>query len=109
MSRHRNGTTVDAHGLRFYSQREADRYEKLRELSAKDLITGLQVFPIYTLAPPAVVQGRKRPPIEYKPSFAYQDRHGVMHVEDAKAILTPVMRLKLHLMAVKHNIDVDLV
>jgi hypothetical protein len=68
-------------------------------------ITDLQLQVKYELAPSVVIQGRKRPPIRYVADFVYM-QDGKRVVEDVKGMLTPVYKLKRHLMATVHGIEI---
>ncbi|VVE29414.1 hypothetical protein PEP31012_03589 [Pandoraea eparura] len=54
----------------------------------------------FEIAPPVVIQGRKRPARYYVADFVYQ-RSSEEVIEDVKGHLTAEYRLKRHLMAAK--------
>lgn len=102
-------TEVD--GIKFDSQAEARRYVNLRNLEIAGHIRGLQLQPVFELAPAVRLrgEGRKKPAIRYIADFSYITQHGRAVVEDVKGAITPVFRLKLHLMKTVHGIDVEIV
>jgi len=100
--------TID--GYRFDSQAEGGRYRALKLLEHAGQITGLQLQPVFVLAPGVLVPGekRKRPPIRYVADFSYTDSDGQRVVLDVKGVETPVFRIKLHLLALQ-GITVEIV
>jgi hypothetical protein len=96
-------TTID--GITFSSKAEANRYLQLIMLGKAKKITDLQLQVKYELAPSVVIQGRKRPPIRYVADFVYM-QDGKQVTEDVKGMETPVYRLKRHLMATVHGIEI---
>ena len=93
--------TIDGH--RFDSQREGARYRELKLLERSGHITGLEMQPVFELAPGVLVPGekRKRPPLRYVADFRYRDETGRVVVEDAKGVQTTVFRMKMHLLALQ--------
>ena len=93
--------TID--GIRFDSQAEGARYRTLKLLEQSGHITGLELQPVFVLAPGVLVPGetRKRPPLRYVADFAYVTDSGSRVVEDAKGFQTPLFRAKLHLLALQ--------
>ncbi len=93
--------TID--GIRFASQREGSRYRDLKLMEQAGKITGLELQPVFELAPGVLVPGekRKRPPLRYVADFAYTDSDGRRVVLDVKGVQTPVFRIKLHLLALQ--------
>ena len=68
----------------------------------------------FVLAPPVVLDGRKKPAIRYVADFVYWTATGcpTMIVEDAKSPHlrnNPVFRIKMHLLKLAHDIEVVLV
>lgn len=96
-------TVID--GITFDSKAEASRYSVLRLLANGHTITDLRTQVRFDLAPSVVIQGRKRPPMRYIADFTYMDG-GKLVVEDVKGMLTPVYKLKRHLMKAVHSIDI---
>lgn len=93
--------TID--GIRFASGAEGARYRTLKLLEHAGEITGLELQPVFVLAPGVLVTGekRKRPALRYFADFRYRDSAGRVVVEDSKGKETPVFRLKLHLLALQ--------
>lgn len=96
-------TKID--GITFDSRKEAQRYAELRLMANGHTITQLEMQPVYILAPAVIINGRKKPALRYKADFKYI-RDGVQVVEDVKGMLTPVYRIKRHLMKHIHDIDI---
>lgn len=88
--------TID--GIRFASQREGSRYRALKLLERAGEITGLELQPVFVLAPG---EKRKRPALRYVADFAYTDADGRRVILDVKGVQTPVFRLKMHLLALQ--------
>jgi len=101
-------TTVD--GIVFDSKAEARRYGELLILERAGYIAGLHRQPVYVLAPAVVIGGRRKPALRYKPDFCYVDaKTGATVLEDVKGVITPLFRVKQHLMATVHGIEVVVV
>lgn len=100
--------TID--GITFDSQAEGARYRALKMLERAGEITGLELQPVFVLAPGVLVPGetRKRPPLRYMADFAYTDQAGRRVVLDVKGVQTPVFRMKMHLLALQ-GIKVEIV
>lgn len=92
--------TIDGHV--FDSQREGARYVALKRLQEQGVISGLELQPVFVLAPGVLVPGekRKRPALRYFGDFRYQS-NGRTVVEDSKGLQTPLFRVKLHLLALQ--------
>ena len=90
-------------GIRFASQAEGARYRALKLLERAGEITGLELQPVFVLAPGMLVPGekRKRPALRYVADFAYTNSDGRRVVLDVKGVQTPVFRLKMHLLALQ--------
>ena len=93
--------TID--GIRFASGAEGTRYRALKLLERAGEITGLELQPVFVLAPGVLVPGekRKRPALRYFADFRYRDSAGRVVVEDSKGKQTDVFRLKMHLLALQ--------
>jgi hypothetical protein len=100
--------TIDGH--QFASGAEGARYRQLKLQERAGQITGLELQPVYVLAPGVLVPGetRKRPALRYVADFRYRDSEGRVVVEDCKGMQTPVFRLKMHLLALQ-GIKVEIV
>lgn len=96
-------TVID--GITFASNAEAKRYMFLRKLADLHTIVDLRMQVPFELAPSVVIQGRKRPAIRYIADFTYV-MDGKKIVEDVKGMITPVYRIKRHLMATVHGIHI---
>ena len=96
-------TEVD--GITFDSKAEARRYLALKTLQAGGYISGLELQPVYEIAPSVTLYGRKRPAVNYKADFRYIEK-GETVVEDVKGMRTPVYNLKRHLMKAVHGIEI---
>lgn len=96
-------TTVD--GFTFASKAEAKRYQELKLLLEAKQISFLELQPVFVLADSVTIGGRKRPALKYVADFAYYTPAGRV-VEDVKGMLTPVYRLKRHLMKSQLGIDI---
>lgn len=88
---------IDGH--RFASKREGARYRLLKAREAAGEIEGLELQPRY----PLVVNGEEVG--TYVGDFRYRE-NGVLVVDDAKGVQTPVYRLKKRLMKALYGIDV---
>lgn len=104
MSKFGNKKTEVA-GIVFDSKAEARRYSHLCMLERTGQISELRLQVPFVLAPAVRLGGRGRPAIKYVADFVYlQD--GQQVVEDVKGMLTPVYRLKRHLMMAVHGIEI---
>jgi len=99
-------TVVD--GITFDSKLEAARYNELWLMERAGEIRDLVVHPKYDI----VIAGVKV--CTYAADFEYEAPHGmkdfsrnwILHIEDVKAIRTPVYRLKKRLMKVVNGLTV---
>ncbi len=87
-------------GITFDSRLEATRWIALKDQEARGLISDLRRQVKFEIAPPVVINGRKRPARHYVADFVYV-RAGEEVIEDSKGHITPEYRLKRHLMAAK--------
>jgi hypothetical protein len=104
MSKYKAVKTV-AHGRTFDSKAEAKRAGELILMEKSGLIQGLNYQVVFELADSVVINGRKRPPLKYVADFVYV-RAGESIVEDCKGMLTPVYKIKRHLMKAVFGIDI---
>jgi hypothetical protein len=106
-SKYRNQkVTVD--GFTFDSAKESRRYSELLALQRAGKISNLELQVPFILAPPVVMNGRKKPALRYMADFVY-DEGGKQVVEDVKSAATrklPVFRVKAHLMLSVHGIEI---
>lgn len=94
-------------GIVFDSKAEARRYGELLIMERAGYIRGLTRQPVYVLAPAVVIGGRKKPALRYKADFEYLDaKTQVLIVEDVKGVITPLFRVKQHLMMTVHQTEV---
>lgn len=109
MTKYRNKKTV-LDGITFDSKAEAARWQELILLAKGCYIRFLRRQVSYELAPAVMLGGRKKPALRYVADFKYFD---VMKkewvVEDVKGMVTPLFRVKQHLMATVHGIEVRLI
>ena len=101
-------TTVN--GIKFDSQREADRWSHLCMLLRTGRISDLRRQVSYELVPAVKFEGaaKKKPAIRFIADFEYVE-NGARIVEDVKSPVTaklPAFQLKRHLMKHLHGIDV---
>lgn len=92
-------------GIRFASKREAARYGELKLLERAGEVTDLTLQTPFVLAPAVKLQGRRRPALVFLADFVYR-RGGQLVVEDCKGFRTEVYRVKRHLMATVHGIEI---
>lgn len=90
----------------FDSKAEARRFLYLQRLEQAGEISDLQRQVAFELAPSVTVAGRKRPPLRYLADFTYRAKDGTLTVEDVKGAVTDAYRIKRHLMAAVHGIEV---
>ena len=89
----------------YSSKKESIRAAELKLLERAGHITELREQVVYVLAPPVVIQGRKRPALRYIADFEYMEKNCLV-VEDVKGFRTDVYRIKRHLMASVHGIKI---
>jgi hypothetical protein len=94
-------------GIPFDSRAEARRYLVLVEMEQTGEITNLRRQVKFELVPPVRILGSRRatPALRYIADFVYEV-DGKTVVEDVKGILTPVYKIKRHLMKYVFNIDI---
>ena len=97
-------------GIVFDSKAEARRYGELVILQRAGYIGKLERQVVYVLAPAVVIGGRKKPALRYKADFQYVDNKAFKLVtEDVKGVITPLFRVKQHLMKSVHGIEVQVI
>lgn len=98
-------TLVD--GIPFDSRAEARRFRALVAMEQAGFITNLRRQVKFELVPSVRLFGSKRatPALRYIADFVYE-RDGKTVVEDVKGVLTPVYKIKRHLMKYVFNIDI---
>lgn len=94
---------IEIDGIRFDSQKEADRYCDLRLLQRAGEIISIEPHPVY----PIKIEGK--PICKVILDFAYCDKYGALHVEDVKGKDTPVSRLKRKMVEAVYGFRVDII
>jgi hypothetical protein len=106
VSKYKNKPVTVA-GDSYRSKREASRHLDLLLMQKSGEITGLTREVTFVLAPGVkIMDERALPPIRYVADFVYCTSDGSTIVEDCKGFRTPVYKLKRHLMATIHGIEV---
>lgn len=111
MNKYKSKKTVVA-GITFDSKAEARRYGELIILERAKHIQHLERQVSFVLAPSVKFDGaaKAKPALRYKADFKYFDvAKGKWIVEDVKGVITPLFRVKQHLMMSVHAIDVRVV
>ena len=104
MSKYRAKKT-EVFGATFDSAFEARAYLELRAREVAGEIADLKTQVVFELAPAVKIQGRKRPPLRYVADFSYIEG-GKLVVADAKGVITEGYRIKRHLMAAVHGVEI---
>jgi branched-subunit amino acid transport protein len=97
---------VEFAGVKFDSRREADRWATLLLMEAGGQITDLRRQVAFVLAPAVRLGKRMKPALRYVADAVYTTADGRVVVEDAKGVRTAVYRIKQHLMATVHGIEI---
>jgi hypothetical protein len=110
MTKYRN-TPREVNGEKYRSKREMERHQVLLLLQKAGRISQLRREVPYVLAPAVKIAGRTKPALRYFADFVYlehssktRDSHEI--VEDCKGVRTEVYRIKRHLMATVHGIEI---
>lgn len=103
--KYRNRVTETDDG-RFDSEAEYRHWCHLKIRQRVGEISDLRRQVVFELAPAVVIQGRKRPPIRYIADMVYQEG-GKQVVADVKGAVTPEYRIKRHLMASVHGVEIQ--
>lgn len=90
---------------RFDSEAEYRHWCHLKIRLRLGEITDLQRQVAFELAPAVVIQGRKRPPLRYIADMVFVEG-GKTVVADVKGAITPEYRIKRHLMASVHGVEI---
>jgi hypothetical protein len=94
-------------GLTFDSRAEYRHWLHLCWMLKTGQIRDLRRQVAFELAPGVRIAGRLRPPLRYIADFVYTNaKSGVQVVADVKGAATDVWRVKRHLMATVHGIEV---
>ena len=100
-------TKVCHDGERFDSIAEFNRYRQLQILERAGQIANLTRQVDFVLAPRVIIQGKTKAAMKYKADFSYTNvLTGCYVVEDVKGMLTPIYKVKRHLMKWVHEIDI---
>lgn len=106
--KYRNQKVLDADGQKFDSKAEHKYWMHLKVREKAKEIFNLERQVVYVLAPAVTVQGRKRPPLRYIADMRWNEgsKTGPVVVADVKGAVTPEYRIKRHLMAAVHGIEI---
>jgi len=85
-------------GQKFDSKAELKRYLELWALLEIGEIVELRRQPRFELVKKIELDGRTKPAIRYVADFEYLTKSGQRIIEDVKGMITPVYRMKRHLM-----------
>lgn len=96
---------IELDGEKYRSLRECDRHRKLMLFERAGLLANLRREVPFVLAPSVKIAGRTKPALRYFADFVYE-RSGRTVVEDCKGVRTAVYRIKLHLMATVHGVEI---
>lgn len=97
-------TTVD--GITFDSMAEATRWGSLKLLAESGAIRDLVRQPEYVLIPTVKINGKTVRAMKYRADFGYRKPDGTEIIEDVKGMLTPVYRMKRHMMKALLGLDI---
>lgn len=90
-------------GIRFDSQKEANRYSELKMLEKAGHIHSLELQPSFEIVPRVKWNGKTLAKRSYKADFKYYDvRPGAWVIEDVKGAITPLYSLKRQLFLSKY-------
>lgn len=103
--KYKNKVTETPDG-RFDSEAEYRHWCHLKIRLRLGEITDLQRQVVFELAPAVVIQGRKRPPLRYVADMCFVEG-GKRVVADVKGAITPEYRIKRHLMASVHGVEIQ--
>lgn len=103
-----NQKVVDADGQKFDSKAEHRYWMHLKLRERAKEIFNLERQVVYVLAPAVAIAGRKRPPLRYIADMRWNEGCvvGPVIVADVKGAVTPEYRIKRHLMASVHGIEI---
>jgi hypothetical protein len=101
-----NNKKVVIDGFKFDSGREGERYLELKLMQKAGIISNLELQVPFILAPSCVLDGRKKPPLKYIADFVY-DENGCAVICDVKGKITPLYRVKKHLMKTVLGLEIN--
>jgi hypothetical protein len=104
-----NQKIVDADGQKFDCKAEHKYWLHLKLRERAKEIFNLERQVVYVLAPAVAIAGRKRPPLRYIADMRWNEgsKTGPVIVADVKGAVTPEYRIKRHLMASVHGIEIQ--
>ncbi|MGC8900127.1 MAG: DUF1064 domain-containing protein [bacterium] len=99
---------VEVDGIRFASQKEANRYKELMLLKRAGEIKWIIPHPEYAVfaGVPDKPETHKRV-FTYIADFKYMDKQGKIHVEDVKGVRTQVYKLKKRIIEALYHIKIE--
>ena len=106
MSKYRN-VKCEHQGQQYDSKRERDRHIDLLLLERAGQITDLRRQVAYELAPRVKLGSRWKPALRYIADFVFVE-NGTQITEDSKGAITREFRIKQHLLATVHGIQIRL-
>ena len=104
-SKYGNKRIVDGDEI-FDSIAEHKRFIELRWLQHAGEITDLKRQSSFILAPGVTLNGKPKRSLRYIADFEYIDKSGQRVIEDVKGAITAVFRVKQHLMASVHGLQI---
>lgn len=106
--KYRNEKVVGADGEKFDSKAEHRFWCHLLIRQKVKEIFNLERQVVYVLAPAVKIAGRNRPPLRYIADMRWNEgsKTGPVVVADVKGAVTPEYRIKRHLMASVHGIEI---
>ena len=104
-----NQRITDAKGQKFDSKAEHKFWCHLLIREKAKEIFNLERQVVYVLAPAVSIAGRKRPPLRYIADMRWNEgsKTGRLVVADVKGAVTADYRIKRHLMASVHGIEIQ--
>jgi hypothetical protein len=93
-------------GEKFDSKAELKRFLELWALLEAGEIIELQRQPKFILVKKIELDGRTKPAIRYVADFEYLTKSGQRIIEDVKGVITPIYRLKRHLLKAIHGLEI---
>jgi hypothetical protein len=103
-----NTRITDPDGTKFDSKAEHKYWHHLKLREKAKEIFNLERQVVYVLAPAVTIGNRKRPPLRYIADMRWNEGSptGKLVVADVKGAVTDAFRIKRHLMASVHNIEI---
>lgn len=103
-----NQKVVDPDGTKFDSKAEHKFWHHCKLRVRAREIFNLERQVVYVLAPGVTIAGKKRPPLRYVADMRWNEgsKTGRLVVADVKGAVTPEYRIKRHLMASVHGIEI---